>query len=113
MGTQAGSDAWGTHQQFSVLGSKGWLRMNFGFAHARPSACVLEVGDNSSVGAFPTAHYRFEPYNHYQLQVERFSQKLLGRPVPSWPIEDALDTLRTIEALFASARNNTWQQLAS
>jgi predicted dehydrogenase len=112
VGTQAGSDAWGTHQQFTVLGSKGWLRMNFGFAHARPTACQLEVGESCSVGSFPTAVYTFEPVNHYLLQVERFSRLLLGQAVPSWPIEDALHTLRTIEALFASARLNTWQTLA-
>ncbi|HEY6353541.1 MAG TPA: Gfo/Idh/MocA family oxidoreductase, partial [Burkholderiaceae bacterium] len=28
VGTQAGSNAWGTHQQFSLLGSRGWLRLN-------------------------------------------------------------------------------------
>jgi predicted dehydrogenase len=111
VGTQAGSDAWGTHQQFTVLGSQGWLRMNFGFAHARPTACQLEVGERSSVGSFPTATYTFEPANHYLLQVERFSQLLLGKKVPSWPIEDALNTLRTIEALFASARQDSWQTL--
>jgi predicted dehydrogenase len=109
VGTQAGSDAWGTHQQFTVLGSKGWLRLNFGFAHARPTSCQLEVGDSSSVGSFPTATYTFEPMNHYELQVERFSRLLLGQSVASWPIEDALGTLRTIEALFASARQGVWQ----
>ncbi|NML42647.1 Gfo/Idh/MocA family oxidoreductase [Ramlibacter sp. G-1-2-2] len=112
VGTQAGSDAWGTHQQFSVLGSRGWLRMNFAFAHARPTASQLEVGDASSVGAFPTTTYTFEPANHYLLQVERFSRLLLGDKVPSWPIEDALDTMRTIEALFTSARQDSWQDVA-
>jgi len=111
VGTQAGSNAWGTHQQFSVLGSAGWLRMNFGFAHARPTACQIEVGDAGSVGAFPSTTYTFEPANHYLLQSERFSRRLLGQPVPSWPIEDALNTLRTIEALFASAREDGWQTL--
>ncbi|SEB15613.1 Gfo/Idh/MocA family protein [Variovorax sp. YR216] len=112
VGTQAGSDAWGTHQQFSVLGSQGWARMNFGFAHARPTACQLEVGDATSVGAFPTQTFAFEPVNHYLLQVERFSRLLLGQSVPSWPIEDALQTLRTVEALFASARTDAWVAVA-
>jgi hypothetical protein len=89
------------------------MRMNFGFAHARPTACQLEVGDAGSVGAFPSATYSFEPVNHYLLQVERFSRLLLGQAVPSWPIEDALVTLRTVEALFASARQDGWQCLAT
>jgi predicted dehydrogenase len=113
VGTQAGSDAWGTHQQFSVLGSRGWLRLNFAFAHARPTACQIEVGNASSVGAFPTTTFTFEPANHYALQVERFSRLLLGEPVPHWPIEDALATMRTIEALFASARQGAWQDVAA
>jgi predicted dehydrogenase len=111
VGTQAGSDAWGSHQQFSVLGSRGWLRMDFPFAHARPTASRIEVGDASSVGAFPTETFTFEPANHYLLQVERFSRRLLGEAVPGWAIEDALATMRTVEALFASARQGTWQAL--
>lgn len=111
VGTQAGSEAWGTHQQFTALGSQGWLRMNFGFAHARPTACQIEVGDSGSVGSFPTGTYTFEPVNHYLLQVERFSRLLLGHSVPSWSIEDALSTLQTIEALFASVHQDGWQSL--
>jgi predicted dehydrogenase len=111
VGTQSGSDAWGTHQQFSLLASRGWLRMNFAFAHARPTACRIEVGDASSVGAFPTETHDFEPANHYLLQVERFSRLVLGESVPSWPIEDALDTMRVLESLFASAREGGWQEV--
>ena len=53
----------------------------------------------------------FQPVNQYTLQVERFSRLLLGHDVPSWPIEDAPGTLRTIEALFESGRSGGWQAL--
>jgi predicted dehydrogenase len=49
--------------------------------------------------------------NQYELQVERFSRALLGQSVPTWPIEDAVRTLRTVEALFESARRDGWQAL--
>jgi predicted dehydrogenase len=49
--------------------------------------------------------------NQYTLQVERFSQLLRGEPVPSWPIEDSLLTLRIIEALFESAKTDRWQKI--
>lgn len=109
--TQGGPDGWGTHQQLSVLGGNGWLRFDFPYAQARPTACHIEVGDHSSVGYFPTEHFDFEPVNQYVLQVERFSRLLLGDKVPSWPIEDALGTLHTIEALFASGRSGGWVTL--
>jgi predicted dehydrogenase len=111
VGTQSGSASWATSQQFNVLGSRGWLRCNFPFAHARPTACQMELGDESSVGALPTRRIDFEPADHYQLQIERFSRLLLGEAVPAWPIETALDTLRLIEALQESARSGAWQAL--
>ena len=111
--TQGGPSAWATHQQFSVLGSNGWLRCDFPFAHPRPTACHLFVGDHTSHGSFPTQTFDFEPVNQYTLQVERFSRLLRGEAVPSWPIEDSLLTLRIVEALFESAKTDRWQKLAA
>jgi predicted dehydrogenase len=111
VGTQAGSASWGTHQQLTVLGSTGWLRFDFPYAHARPSACSVEVGDSSTVGSLPNTIFRYEPANHYALEVDRFSRLLLKQNVPGWPIEDAVNTLRTIEALFESTRTGSWQSL--
>jgi predicted dehydrogenase len=111
--TQSGPAAWATSQTLNVLGTTGWLRCDFPFAQARPTACRIELGDAGSVGAIPTASYAFEPVNQYEQQFERFSRLLLGQAVPSWPIEDALLTLRVIEALFASARSGAWQSVGS
>jgi predicted dehydrogenase len=108
--SQSGPDAWATHQQLSMVGAKGWLRCDFPFAQARPTSCRIELGDHTSVGALPTTTFTFEPVSQYQWQVERFSRLLLGEPVASWPIEDAVSTLRTIEALFESARTGGWQR---
>jgi len=109
--SQAGPAAWATHQQLTVLGTRGWLRLNFPFAQARPIACRIELGDEQSVGAVPTTVHEFPPVNQYALQIERFSRRILGANVPAWPIEDALATLRTIEAVFASARDGAWRDV--
>jgi predicted dehydrogenase len=109
VGSQTGPSAWASHQQFSVLGSNGWLRCDFPFAHGRPTACHVYVGDHTSHGNVETVGYAFEPVNQYTLQVDRFSRFLLGEAVPSWPIEDSLLTLSIIEALFASAKSGRWE----
>jgi predicted dehydrogenase len=111
VGTQSGPSAWATHQQFSILGSNGWLRCDFPYAHGRPTTCHVYVGDHTSHGAVATMTYAFDPANHYTLQVERFSRYVRGDEVPSWPIEDALRTLAIIEALFASAKGGSWVNL--
>jgi len=109
VGSQTGPSAWASHQQFSVLGSNGWLRCDFPFAHGRPTACHVYVGDHTSHGNVETVAYAFEPVNQYTLQVDRFSRFLAGEAVPSWPIEDSLLTLSIIEALFASAKSGRWE----
>jgi predicted dehydrogenase len=109
--TQAGPSSWGTHQQLTVIGAKGWLRFDFPCAHARSHACSIELGDAQTVGSFASTTFKFEPVNQYAREVERFSQLILGQKVATWPIEDSLLILRTIEALFESARTSTWQAL--
>jgi predicted dehydrogenase len=109
--TQSGPDAWATHQQLSVLGSAGWLRCDFPFAHAHPTRCTVEIGDSTSAGCIPTTTLTFEPVDQYAVQIERFSRRLRGEDVPVWPIEDAGVTLRTIEALFESARTGQWEEI--
>ena len=111
--SQAGGTSWATQQHLSVLGDQGWLRCDFPYAQARPTVCRLEVGDASSVGALPTHVEAFEPVNQYALQIDRFSRLLQGEATPSWPIEDALITLRTIEAIFDSARDGAWRAVAA
>jgi predicted dehydrogenase len=75
--------------------------------------CRIDVGDTTSVGDHPTSSYTFEPADHYLLQAERFSRFVLGDAVPSWPLENARDIARTIEALFESARSGGWCALRS
>ena len=109
VGTQSGPNAWASHQQFSVLGSEGWLRCDFPFAHGRPSACRVMIGDATSHGNVATQEWTFDPVNQYTLQVDRFSRRLRGEDVPGWPIEDSLRTLAIIEALFRSAAKGGWE----
>ena len=109
--TQSGTEGWGTHQALSVLGTEGWLRCDFPFAHARPTESHLLVGDRTSVGSLPTRTLTFEAVDQYVLQVERFSRLVRGEPVPSRPMEGALVSLEIVDALFASAREGGWRAL--
>jgi predicted dehydrogenase len=111
MGTQSGTESWGTRQALSILGAEGWLACDFPYAHARPARSNVLLGDLTSVGSLPTRTLAFEPVDQYVLQVERFSRLVRGDPVPSWPVEDALRTLETIQALFASAREGRWREV--
>ncbi|HET7678934.1 MAG TPA: Gfo/Idh/MocA family oxidoreductase [Xanthobacteraceae bacterium] len=109
--SQGGTEAWATHQQFSVLGSHGWLRSTFPYAQARPIECRLEVGNLTSVGANATASEYFPPVNQYELQLDRFSRLAQGEAVRSWPLQDALVSIAVIESLFIAAREAKWVEV--
>jgi predicted dehydrogenase len=109
--TQAGPAGRGSHQLLSVLGSTGWLRLDYPLAQAVPVECHVFVGDATSIGGFETTSISFEPVNQYTLQAERFSRHLLGDDVPVWPIETAAATVEVIGALFTSAATGRWQEL--
>lgn len=109
--TQAGPAGRGSHQLLSVLGSNGWLRMDFPLAQAVPHECHVLVGDATSIGGFETTSISFGPVNQYTLQSERFSRYLIGDDVPVWPIETAATTLSIINAVFTSATTGQWQEL--
>jgi predicted dehydrogenase len=111
VGTQAGPAGRGSHQLLSVLGSTGWLRMDYPLAQAVPAECHVLVGDATSIGGFETTSIGFEPVNQYTLQGERFSRHLLGEDVPVWPIETAAVTLNIVDALFTSASTGLWQEI--
>ena len=109
--TQSGGNGWGSQQHLFVLCARGWLRFNFPYSQVQPTACMIELGDSTSVGAFPTQTFSFAAENQFVLQIERFSRLLLGDKVPVWPIEEAIDMLQTIEGLFDSARSGMWEAL--
>ena len=106
--SQAGTAAWATHQQFSILFSHGWLRATFPYAQAKPVESWLEIGDESSVGANPTTRELFPPVNQYALQIDRFSRLAQGEAMRSWPLQDTLRSITIIEGLFRAAREDSW-----
>ena len=81
------------------------------YAQARAVECHVFHGDLSSVGNFASETQSFPPTSQYQLQIDRFSRRLLGEPVPSWPIEDALQTAEIGAAILASSRKGIWIDL--
>lgn len=107
--TQAGPKSGGTHQHFSVIGSKGWIRAEFPYSHAIPAACRLFIGDATSIGTKPAREISFPEVNQYGLQGERFSRLVRGEPVEQFPLEDAIANMRAIDAVFRSAKSGGWE----
>ena len=51
---------------------------------------------------------KFEPTNQYKLMFEAFASNIIGGLPSPIPLEDSLENMRTIDAVFKSAENGTW-----
>lgn len=101
-----------TRQQHAqIIGTKGWIRADFPFAHPVPTACKLYIGDSSCMGAMHSRVEELPAVNQYTLQGERFSRRIRGEVAPNWPLETAIANMQVIDALFESAASGQWQSI--
>ena len=109
--TQAGPATGGSHQHLGLIAEKGWIRMDFPFAHSMPAPCHLFVGDTSSIGSSPKRAIAFEPVNQYRLQAERFSRLVRRESAAAFPIELAIANMRVLDALRRSGESRAWEDV--
>ena len=109
--TQAGPATGGSHQHLGLIADKGWVRMDFPFAHSVPSSCHLFVGGTSSIGSSPARAIAFEPVNQYALQAERFSRLVRRESAAAFPIELAVANMRVLDALRRSGETRGWENV--
>ncbi len=53
----------------------------------------------------------FDIVDQYTLQAEAFSLAILNNTNPPTPLSDAVNNMKVIEAVFESAKNNSWLEL--
>ena len=87
------------YQRVHILGTKGRIEIEIPFNAPtdKPTRLWLHTKDDSEEIVFDTA-------NQYTIQCDLFSQAILNNePVPT-PLEDAVNNMKVIEAVFESAR---------
>ena len=101
------------YQRVQYLGTKGRIEIEIPFNAPtdRPTRIFIdETGDLSGSGVvteeFPVA-------DQYTVQGDAFSRAILENTEPPVPLEDAIENMTVIEAIFASAKNNGWVAIAS
>lgn len=99
------------YQHTEIIGTNGWIRLDYPFAHAEPSSCCLYIGDSTSVGAKPARTISFDPVNQYTLQGDQFSRRVRGLTASSRTLEDTLANMGVIEALHRSLVSGQWESV--
>jgi predicted dehydrogenase len=100
-------------QRITIAGTRGRIDIEIPFNAPPDRPCRIFVED-APPGAVPDRHtVEFETCDQYTIQGDLFSRAVLdGVPVP-YPLEDSLENMRVIDALFRSGRSGGWEKVAS
>lgn len=91
------------YQRVNILGDKGRVEIRIPFNAPPDEPCILihQQGEEETT-------QRFDICDQYTIQGELMSQAILDdTPVPT-PLEDAVQNMRVLEDLLASAEQETW-----
>ena len=90
------------HQSLLVLGSKGKLEIAVPFTPAiGPTTLTIETGEPARSETLPDC-------DQYTEQAEAFALAVLGeKPLP-WDVEDAIASMKVLDAIAASGKTGAW-----
>ncbi|MEY3283445.1 MAG: Glucose--fructose oxidoreductase precursor, partial [Acidobacteriota bacterium] len=94
------------YQRVQILGDRGRLEIEVPFNQMpdRPSRLIIDVAGEVEEIVLP-------PANQYTIQGDLFSLAVINdTPVPT-PLEDGVQNMRVIDAVFESARTGSWVEL--
>jgi predicted dehydrogenase len=99
-------------QRITIAGTRGRIDIEIPFNAPPDRPCRIFVED-APPGAVPDRHtVEFETCDQYTIQGDLFSRAVLDGVPPPYPLEDSLENMRVIDALFRSGRSGGWESVA-
>src|SRR5690606_32562174 len=96
------------HQRVLVLGSKAKLEIVIPFNAPANEHTALTVGSSGNLDGSLARREILPAVDQYAEQAEAFALAVLGeKPLP-WGIEDAIASMKVIDAIFASEKSGGW-----
>jgi predicted dehydrogenase len=95
------------YQRVNIMGTKGRIEIEIPFNAPpdRPNRYFLQ-GMEMNKGEWT----ELPVSDQYQLQGEAFGRVVRGRQKPIWGVEDAIQNMRILDALFRSEKSGKWEK---
>jgi predicted dehydrogenase len=95
------------YQRVNIMGTKGRIEIEIPFNAPpdRPNRYFLQ-GMEMNKGEWT----ELPVSDQYQLQGEAFGRVVRGRQKPVWGVEDAIQNMRILDALFRSEKSGKWEK---
>ncbi len=100
------------YQRMQVLGTKGRIEVEIPFNAPPDKPCRIFIDDGSALGDASAEEETFPVCDQYAIQGDLFSEAIrTGKPV-EFPLENAVQNMRIIDAIFRSAKTGGWEAVA-
>ncbi|HEX8357526.1 MAG TPA: Gfo/Idh/MocA family oxidoreductase [Segetibacter sp.] len=94
------------YQRVHIFGTEARIEIEIPFNAPRDKPTRLWLHSKSG-----TEEITFDAVDQYTLQADMFSKAIIeNTPVPT-PLEDSVNNMKAIEAIFESAREGTWKKM--
>jgi predicted dehydrogenase len=97
------------YQRVQAVGTRGRLEVEIPFNAPNDQPTRLFVDDGRDVQGGGVETVTLPACDQYTLQGDLFAQAILDDAPPPIPIDDAVDNMRVIAALFRSAETGSWE----
>jgi predicted dehydrogenase len=99
------------YQRVQLFGSKGRIEIQIPFNAPQGASTRIFIHDGSSLDSTSVRVETLPECDQYQLQGEAFSRAVRGEIALPTGVEDAVQNMRIIDALYASERSGAWVAL--
>jgi predicted dehydrogenase len=101
------------YQRVNIFGTTGRIEIEIPFNAPPDRPCRIFVDDGSQLGDASAREETFAVCDQYAIQGDLFSEAVRsGKPV-EFPLENAVQNMRVIDALFRSAKSGGWEKVAA
>jgi len=98
------------YQRMQILGTRGRIEIEIPFNAPPDKPCRIFVDDGRVPGGAEAEVVSFDVVNQYTLQADEFALSIReGKPL-EFPLEDAVNNMRVIDAVFRSAESGGWER---
>jgi predicted dehydrogenase len=101
------------YQRMQIFGSKARIEIQIPFNIPPDTAITVFIDDGSDLYSKAMESIRFEAVNQYTIQGDLFSRAIRENSEQAIPLEDSLNNMEAIDALFRSAENGRWERPAA
>jgi len=96
------------HQRVQAFGTRGRIEIEIPFNAPPDRPCRLYIDDGAALDGSSARTETFEACDQYRLQGEAFARWVRNGDAVEFPLEDSVDNMNVVDALFESAADGRW-----